>query len=75
MMVELPESAAHVATDPNRVYYVGAGYNPAMLPGLLFFLTRPCLRPASLLGSGHMLDGLRQGLVSVWGRWVEMARP
>jgi hypothetical protein len=37
MMVELPESAAHGATDPNRVYNVGAGYNPAMLPGLLFF--------------------------------------
>jgi hypothetical protein len=37
MLMELPESAAHVATDPNRVYYVGAGYNPAMLPGLLFF--------------------------------------
>jgi hypothetical protein len=37
MIVELPESAAHVATDPNRVYYVGAGYNPCRLPGLLFF--------------------------------------
>jgi hypothetical protein len=37
MMVELPESAAHGATDPNRVYYVGAGYNPCLLPGLLFF--------------------------------------
>jgi hypothetical protein len=37
MMVELPESAAHVATDPNRVYYLGAGYNPCRLPGLLFF--------------------------------------
>ena len=63
-MVELPESAAHVATDPNRVYYVGAGYNPCLLPGLLFFLTRPCLRPFPALGSVHyMLDGLRQGLV------------
>jgi len=31
--VELPESTAHVATDPNRVYYVGAGYNPCLLPG------------------------------------------
>jgi len=48
MMVELPESAAHVATDPNRVYYVGVGYNPCLLPGLLFFLTRPCLRPCPL---------------------------
>ena len=37
MMVELPESAAHVATDPKRVYYVGAGRNPCLLPGLLFF--------------------------------------
>jgi len=36
-MVEFPESAARVATDPNRVYYVGAGYNPCLLPGLLFF--------------------------------------
>jgi len=64
MMVELPESAAHVATDPNRVYYVGAGYNPCRLPGLLFFLTRPCLRPCpSLRTARNMLDGLRQGLV------------
>ena len=64
-MVELPESAAHVATDPNRVYYVGAGYNPCLLPGLLFFLTRPCLRPCPRLRFAHdMLDGLRQGLVS-----------
>jgi hypothetical protein len=37
MMKELPESAAHVATDPNRVYDVGAGYNPCRLQGLLFF--------------------------------------
>jgi hypothetical protein len=64
IVLELPASAAHVATDPNRVYYVGAGYNPAMLPGLLFFLTRPCLRPAGAFGVHHdMLDGLRQGLV------------
>src|SRR5262245_40711821 len=66
MMVELPESAAHVATDPNRVYYVGAGGNPCRLPGLLsFHLTRPCLRLCPSLRSAHnMLDGLRQGLVS-----------
>ena len=65
-MVELPESAAHVATDPNRVYYVGAGGNPCRLPGLLsFHLTRPCLRLCPSLRSAHnMLDGLRQGLVS-----------
>jgi hypothetical protein len=37
MMVELPESAAHVATDPNRVYYLDAGGNPCLLPGLLLF--------------------------------------
>jgi hypothetical protein len=37
MMVELPESAAHVATDPNRVYYLGAGGNSCPLPGLLSF--------------------------------------
>jgi hypothetical protein len=36
-MVELPESAAHVATDPNSVYYEGSGYNPCLLTGLLFF--------------------------------------
>src|SRR5262249_3972792 len=65
MMVELPESAAHVATDPNRVYYVGAGGNPCRLPGVLsFHLTRPCLRLRPSLRSAHnMLDGLRQGLV------------
>jgi len=63
-VLELPESAAQVATDPNRVYYVGAGYNPCLLPGLLFFLTRPCLRPCpSLRTVRNMLDGLRQGLV------------
>jgi hypothetical protein len=37
MMTELPESAAHVATDPKRVYYLGAGGNPCRLPGLHFF--------------------------------------
>jgi hypothetical protein len=37
MMVEFPESAAPVATDPNRVYDVGAGYNPCLLPGSSFF--------------------------------------
>jgi hypothetical protein len=59
--MELPESAAHVATDPNRVYYVGAGYNPCHAPGAPLFLTRPCLRPSPTLGSIHdMLDGLRQ---------------
>src|SRR6266545_8214047 len=36
-----------------------------MLPGLLFFLTRPCLRLCPAPRSTHdMLDGLRQGLVS-----------
>ena len=34
---ELPESAAQVATDPKRVYYVGAGFNSCLLPGLHFF--------------------------------------
>src|SRR5437870_13838524 len=63
---ELPESAAHVATDPKRVYYVGAGFQPLPAPGApLIFLTRPCLRPYFLPGSSvhNMLDGLRQGLV------------
>src|SRR5712691_7164390 len=64
MVTELPESAAQVATDPNRVYYVGAGYNPCLLPGLLFFLTGPCLRLCFCLRIvRNMLDGLRQGLV------------
>jgi len=35
MIVEFPESAADRATDPNRVYYVGAGCKPCRLPGLL----------------------------------------
>jgi hypothetical protein len=35
MRMELPESAAHVATDPKRVYYLGAGFNSCLLPGLL----------------------------------------
>ena len=68
-MVELPESAAHVATDPNRVYYVGAGYNPCHAPGAPLFLTRPCLRPCPFLRTAcNMLDGLRQGLVSPFFR-------
>jgi hypothetical protein len=36
MVLELPEGAAHVATDPKRVYYLGAGGNPCQLPGLHF---------------------------------------
>jgi len=64
MVLELPESAAHVATDPKRVYYVGAGLQVLPAPGAPFFLTRPCLRPARAVGVYHnMLDGLRQGLV------------
>src|SRR5262249_27521533 len=72
MMVELPESAAHVATDPNRVYYVGAGGNPCRLPGLLsFHLTRPCRSLCRWLRSAHnMLDGLRQGLVRTCPKMV-----
>jgi hypothetical protein len=46
MVMELPESAAHVATDPQRVYHLGAGCKPCLAPGApLSFLTRPCLRP------------------------------
>jgi len=37
MVMELPAGAAHVATDPKRVYYLGAGGNPCRLPGLHFF--------------------------------------
>jgi hypothetical protein len=37
MVMELPESAALVATDPKRVYYLGAGGNPCRLSGLHFF--------------------------------------
>jgi Xaa-Pro aminopeptidase len=36
-VMELQESAALVATDPKRVYHVGAGFNSCLLPGLLFF--------------------------------------
>ena len=64
MMVELPESAAQAAIDPNRVYYVGAGYNRSLLPGLLFFSNEALSQtvPRSL-SSADMLDGLRHGLV------------
>jgi hypothetical protein len=34
MMLELLESAAHWATDPTRVYYLGAGFNTCLLPGV-----------------------------------------
>jgi hypothetical protein len=37
IVLELPESAAHVATDPKRVHYLGAGCNSCLAPGLLFF--------------------------------------
>src|ERR1700730_3894425 len=67
MVMELPESAAHVTTDPKRVYYLGAGCNPCLAPGApLIFLTRPCVRPCPILRPAHnMLDGLRQGLVRI----------
>jgi len=75
MMAELPESAAHAATDPNRVYYLGAGYNPCHAPGAPFFLTRPCLRPCPSLRTPHdMLDGLRQGLVRSVGEYATLVR-
>jgi hypothetical protein len=32
-MVELLEHAAHVATDPKRVYYFGGGINPSRCLG------------------------------------------
>ena len=63
MMVELPESAALVATDPNRVYYLGAGYNPAGSRGSTFSNeTLPQTGPRAPINSRHV-DGLRQGLV------------
>jgi len=66
MVLELPEGAAHVATDPNRVYFIGAGYTLPAPGAPLIFLTRPCLRPAAPVHfQHHMLDGLRQGLVSL----------
>jgi len=65
--MELPESAALVATDPKRVYHLGAESNLCLAPGAPLFLTRPCLRPAGPLDlHTNMLDGLRQGLVSTW---------
>src|SRR3989442_4078903 len=63
MVTELPESAAHVATDPKRVHYLGAGGNPCLLPGLHFCLTRLRLRPPRISPHHHMLDGLRRSLV------------
>lgn len=33
-MTELPESAAHVATDPTRVNYLAQDFNSCLLPGL-----------------------------------------
>jgi len=38
IVLELPASAAHVATDPMRVYYVGAGFQPLPAPGAPFSL-------------------------------------
>src|SRR5437879_667398 len=73
MVLELPESAAHVATDPKRVYQLGAGFQPLPAPGAPFFLTRPCLRPCPSVGPAHdMLDGLRQGLVRTRERWQDL---
>jgi len=65
-MVELPESTALVATDPNRVYILGAGGNPCRLPGLRSHFANEALpQTVPALHSVHrMLDGLRQGLVS-----------
>src|SRR5947208_16864886 len=67
MVLELPESAAHVATDPKRVYQLGAGFQPLPAPGApFFFLTRLRLRPSTGADAfpHHMLDGLRRSLVS-----------
>jgi hypothetical protein len=64
-MVELPESAAHVATDPIRVYQLGAGGNPCHAPGAPFFSNETLPQTAPLWSVPNMLDGLRQGLVSI----------
>src|SRR2546425_10952396 len=76
MLMELPESAAHVATDPKRVYYLGAGGNPCHAPGApLIFLTRPCLRPYPSFRLAHnTLDGPRQGLVRTVGTAPDVQR-
>jgi hypothetical protein len=64
MILELPESAAHVATDPKRVYYLGAGNHPACSLELhSFLLTRLRFRPITILACLHMLGGLRRSLV------------
>jgi len=64
-MVELLEHAAHVATDPKRVYYFGGGVNPSRCPGAPLTSSNERLpqttSPQTLL---HMLGGLRHGLVS-----------
>jgi hypothetical protein len=47
MVLELLEHAAHVATDPKRVYYFGGGINPSRCPGApLISSNEACLRPA-----------------------------
>ena len=69
MITELPESAAHVATDPKRVYHLGAGCNPCLLPGLHFSNEAPP-QTAPFSETAHdMLDGLRQGLLDLDLDW------
>ncbi len=42
-----PGERGHVATDPNRVYDVGAGYTPCLLPAAPLFLTAPFSAPCT----------------------------
>jgi hypothetical protein len=65
MVLELLESAANMATDPKRVYDVGAGFQLLPPPGAPLFSNEAL--PQTVLRSSlfDMLDGLRQGLVSI----------
>jgi len=63
-MVELLEHAAHVATDPKRVYYFGAGGNSPNVPrGSSPLLSRDLPQTADGQALPNTLGGLRHGLV------------
>jgi hypothetical protein len=67
IVMELPASPAHVATDSKTVHYVDVACNPCLAPeALLTFLTRPCLRRyLPVITRPNMLDGLRQRFVDM----------
>jgi hypothetical protein len=70
MVLELPESAANMATDPRGSITWVQDFNSCLLSGLRFFSNEAL--PQTVLRSSlvDMLDGLRQGLVSSWFKRV-----